>query len=196
MMMKKLFVISSLLISAVATAQHSPLSYDYVQAGIVQTDFADIPPFDARGFELKASKELGYGFFGEATYFDTSDDKNGLDFDADKWEVAVGYIHRFSSKTVFDYQVGYGDIELGLSNGEESVSTGTNYYMAEANVRHSLNANWELFAGLEWQFWDEGSDQKAYNLGAQYHWDAISVGAEYTKFSDSQVFGLFARYQF
>jgi predicted porin len=68
--------------------------------------------------------------------------------------------------------------------------------MLESNVRHNITPNWEVFAGLEWQFWDEDSDQKAYNLGAQYKWNSIALGAEYTKYSDSEVFGLYARYQF
>lgn len=190
------FAFAPLLLSAEANAKQSPISYNYVQVGAVQTDFADIPEFDAKGFQFKASKELGYNVFVEAMYFDASDDVSGFDFDVDKWEVALGYVHRFSPSTAIDFQAGYGDIELGLSNSEESASTGTNYYMLESNVRHNITPNWEVFAGLEWQFWDEGSDQKAYNLGAQYKWNSIALGAEYTKYSDSEVFGLYARYQF
>ena len=203
--MKKLFILPALLsvplcFSASTFGQTTPPSYDYVQLGAVQTDFADIPEFDAKGFQLKASKELGYNLFAEAMYFDASDEASNaefdFDFDVEKWEISLGYIHRFSAATALDAQVGYGDIELGLSNGQESASTGTNYYMLETNIRHMVMKNWELFAGLEWQFWDEGSDQKAYNLGTQYSWSNLAVGAEYTKYSDSEVFGIYARYQF
>ncbi len=194
--MKKLTLLSTLLFGPFALAEQTPLSYDYIQAGSVQIEFADIPQFTARGFEVLASKEFGYGVFGEATYFDTKDNKFDEEFTADKWEVAVGYIHRLSSKTHFDYQVGYGDIDLGLSNATDSISTGTEYFILEANARHSLARNWEVTAGLEWQFWREGSDQKAYNLGVQYQWGSVTLGAEYTKYSDSEIFGIHGRYAF
>lgn len=194
--MKKLTLLSTLLVSPFVLAEQAPLSYDYVQVGATQIEFADIPQFTARGFEIIASKEFGYGIFAEATYFDTKDDKFGEEFTVDKWEVAVGYIHRFSSKTHFDYQVGYGDIDLGLSNATDSISTGTEYFMLETNARHNLALNWEIYGGLEWQFWREGSDQKAYNLGGQYQWDSFIVGAEYTKYSDSEIFGIHGRYTF
>ena len=44
--------------------------------------------------------------------------------------------------------------------------------------------------------WSEGSDQKAYHLGARYKPDTFSFGTEYTKYSDSDAISLFARYSF
>jgi hypothetical protein len=200
-MMKKLLLTTTLLFSPLlfsppTLAKPTPLSFDYIQVGAAQIEFADIPQFTARGFELIASKHVGYNVFAEATYFATKDNKFGEEFTADKWEVSLGYIQQLSSSTHLDYQLGYGDIDLGLSNGVESISTGTEYVMLETNIRHYLALNWEIYAGLEWQFWREGSDQKAYNLGSQYQWGRFIWGVEYTKYSDSEVFGIHGRYLF
>lgn len=194
--MKKFTLLTALVLSPLSLAEPLPLSYDYIQGGATQIEFADIPQFTAQGFEAIASKRFWDNFFVEGTYFDTKDNKFGEEFTADKWEVSIGYIQSFSSTTHIDYLLGYGEIDLGLSNGIDSISTGTEYLMLETNARHMLSSDWEVFAGLEWQFWREGSDQKAYNLGAQKYWGSFIGGVKYTKYSDSEIFGLYGRYVF
>ena len=194
--MKIMTLVTALVLSPLSVAEPMPLPYNYLQGGATQIEFADIPQFTAQGFEVIASKRLGYDFFVEGTYFDTKDNKFGEQFTADKWEASIGYIQPISSATHIDYQLGYGEIDLGLSNGIEAISTGTEYLMLETNARHMLFHDWEIFAGLEWQFWREGSDQKAYNLGGQKYWGSLISGVKYTKYSDSEIFGVYGRYVF
>jgi len=193
--MYKFFSATALLLASASAFSAEP-SYDFGQVSLLQTEFADLDMFTPKGFELKASKEFGYNLFGEATYFTADDKEQGVTMDVDRWKVAFGYIQRFSARTAIDYQLGYGEIDIKLHDNDNSASADTYYFTAESNIRHMLTDNLEVYAGLEWQKWDEGSDQKAYRLGTQYNWDVFTVGGEYTKFSDSEVFALFARYKF
>lgn len=194
--MRKELLVTATLFSPFLFAMQSPHPYDFIQATATQIKFADISQFTARGIEVTASKEFGLGSFGKLTLFDAKDNKFGEEFTVNKWEVTAGYIHRFSEKTHFDYQVGYGDIDLGLSNATDAISTGTQYFILETNARHSIAQNWEASTGLEWQFWREGTDQKAYKLGIQRKIDSFTFGAKYTKYSDSEIFGIHGRFIF
>ncbi len=192
-----LLVLSSLAASASALADGP--DYNFVQAGFMAGDYADIEPFDLKGLEIEGSAELGYNFFVTGRYRDSDDKWSGVTFNEDNWQVGGGYIYRFSDQTAFDFQVSYGEINIELFNDEERQKAGANFSSLAANVRHNITDSIELYAGLEWQFWNAGTDQKAYNLGAQYFFGeskAFSVGAEYTKFSDSQWCKIFARYTF
>lgn len=175
------------------------LSYDFVQMGYVKGDYADIKPFDLTGLEIEGSYSLPHDFFVTGKYRSSDDSHNSVQFDESNWQVGVGYRFDFRSNTVFDARVTYGDIRFELIDDEESANASTNYYSVAGNVRHQLTDSVEVYGGLEWQFWDEGSDQKAYRLGARYSFksaNAFSLGIEYTKYSDSQWGKLFARYQF
>ncbi|MGQ8364426.1 hypothetical protein [Glaciecola sp. 1036] len=171
-------------------------SYDFVQVSYVQTEFEDLKPFKLKGFEIKGSMELGRNFFVQANYFDTEDNISEFALDIERCEINFGYIQRISDVTSIDYQIGYGEIDILFDDSEQEFKDGTNYYTPQVNLRHHYSANIEVYAGLEWQLWDEGSDQKAYKLGGQYNWDNLAVGSQYTKFSDSEVFAVFVKYQF
>ncbi|MCQ8848008.1 hypothetical protein NQT74_05410 [Alteromonas stellipolaris] len=189
------FLAASAVFAADKPINNAP-SYDFAQVSLVQTEFADIDMFTPKGFEFKASREFGMNFFGEATYFMADDKTQGVNMDVDRWKVALGYIHQFSNRTVLDGKISYGEIDIKINDSDNAVSAGTEYFTGEANIRHMITNNLEVYGGLEWQKWDEGSDQKAYKLGTQYFWDSIAVGGEYTKFSDSEVFAAFVRYSF
>ena len=190
-----LFAAASLLVLS-STAHAGQPSYDFVQTSLLQSEFADISPFTLQGFEVKVSKELGYKVFAEATYFAADDTLSGDTFDVSDMKLTVGYIQRLSNKTAIDYQFGYGDINLKLSNANALWKDSTHFFVAETNIRHKFTPALEAFGGLEWQFWGKGSDQKAYNVGVQYDWAVVAVGAKYTKYSDSDRIGMFVRYEF
>ena len=71
-----------------------------------------------------------------------------------------------------------------------------NYYGGSGFFHYSFTSDMILYAGLEYQNLKDAPDQKAYHLGANYSFDALSVGTEYVKYSDSDALSLFLRYSF
>ncbi len=70
------------------------------------------------------------------------------------------------------------------------------YFGLSGYVHHQLSEKLRLYAGLEQQNWQGWSTQKACHRGSSYRLDWFSVGAEYTKYSDSDALSLFMRYDF
>ncbi len=193
--MKKLLITSGfLLLTPFANAQ--PPSYDFVQIGVQSSEYADLSDFDLFGYEFRASKTLSNRFFIEGSYAFSDDDYNDFTMDNNIWKVSIGYIQKLSSSTVIDYQLGYGNVEIKLKNDVESFGSDADYVSLESNIRHKFTHDLEGYAGLEFQNWNAGSDQKAYHLGLSYDWMVVNLGVEYTKFSDSEIFRLFMRYEF
>ena len=184
-------------ISTVAAAD--PLDYDYLQLGYAAGDYADIEPFDFKGPEFEGSYDIGRNIFITGKYRSADDKVDQYTLDETNWQAGAGYYYHFRQNTVIDARLYYGEIDFKLSDNETSAKDGTHFYSVAGNVRHQLTDTVELFGGLEVQKWHEGSNQKAYRLGAQYAFGATKqfvLGAEYTKFSDSQWCKLFARYVF
>lgn len=192
--MKKMLV--AMYLATAAMTAHAELSYHYVEASLLRLDFEDIPGFKPFGFEIEASYSVGKHFFARVNYADASDTNADAKFSVDQWLVTAGYLKRLSQATVIDLQLGYGDIELKGRSNRSSGSADSQFFTSALNVRHMLGRNIEMFGGLEWQRWNAGSDQKAYTLGARYHFEPLSFGLEYTKFSDSEWFGLSTRWSF
>ena len=175
------------------------LDYDYLQLGYAAGDYADIAPFDLKGPEFEASYEISHHIFITGKYRSADDKISQYTLDETNWQAGAGYYYHLNQNTVFDGRLYYGEIDFKLSDNEESAKDGTHFYSIVGNVRHQLTNQIELFGGLEVQKWHKGSNQKAYRLGAQYAFGETRkfvVGAEYTKFSDSEWCKLFARYVF
>lgn len=189
-------LLSIALLSTFGSASAEQLSYDFVQVAAIQTEFADIVGFKAKGFEVKGSYEFYPNVFTEVTYFSADDTANDIKFDVDQWQVKAGYIQRLSSNTALDYSLGYGKIEFDYRKGELRAGDETNYYSLNTSIRHMLVVDVEVYAGLGIQKWKKGSDQKYYTLGSQYTFGDFVAGASYTKFSDSEVFAITGRYTF
>lgn len=182
-----------------ASSAFAAQDYDFVQLnGVVKSEYSDIDEFDLKGFELRGSKSFGSNFFGELRYRDLDDSFSGVDFDESRWNASLGYVIPMSNKVHFDVRANYGDIDVELSNGDESIGFDTKYYGVSGYAHYGLTQDINLYAGLEYQKLDidEGDDQKAYHLGATYTFDAVSVGTEYVKYSDSDALSLFVRYSF
>ena len=191
-----LMAFSSLCSTAV---QADSLDYDFVQLGYAAGDYADIEPFDLKGPEFEASYELSHNLFITGKYRSADDKISQYTLDETNWQAGAGYYYNFRQDTVFDARLYYGEIDFKLSDSEDSAKDGTHFFSLAGNVRHQLTDAVELFGGLEVQKWHKGSNQKAYRLGAQYAFGETKqfvLGAEYTKFSDSEWCKLFARYVF
>ncbi|MFK8017756.1 MAG: hypothetical protein AB8G17_20185 [Gammaproteobacteria bacterium] len=189
------YLLTSLLALTSVTANADP-SYQYIQTSWVRLHFADIDAFRPIGLQIEGSYAFADDFFARLSYTDADDSEATVKFDVEQWQAAFGYVWQFSHTTAMDLQLGYGDIALAGRSASTSARTGTQYWSVGWNVRHMLNQNIELVGGLEWQTWRKGSDQKAYTLGGQYHFDRFSVGAEYTKYSDSEWVGVTGRFSF
>jgi hypothetical protein len=171
-------------------------SYDFVQLAYQNTEYADIRGFSLRGFATRLSTTISPSIFIEANYINSQDQHDDITFKNPKWKLSLGYIQTLNTHTSLDYQVGYGNLEIDLSNTFVRQKEDANIMAYEFNIRHMLNDAWEIYGGLEFQNWDIGSNQKAYHLGTLYDAPIAKVGMEYTKFSDSEIIGLTLRYDF
>lgn len=194
--MKKKLLAGLFIVAVAAQCNATTPSYNFVQGSVVKVEFADLQPFELKGYELRGSYEFYDNFFAELSYIDADDSISDNDFGMQNWQVEAGYIYSYSTATTMDIKLGYGKIDFDFRDNNESFKGGTYFYSLSSNVKYMLTQEIELGAGLEIQYWDEGSNQKAYNLRAQYHFDSFSVGAEYTKYSDSEVVALTARYSY
>ncbi|MFK8042952.1 hypothetical protein [Congregibacter sp.] len=169
--------------------------YDFFQVNAVQAEYAAHPMFTFRGAELRASKGWG-SFFSELRYRNLTDESRGLDMKEKRWNAAVGYAVPLSERTRFDIRGNFGDVELTLSNSQRKLQQSSNYSGVSTFIHHAVSDRLDLFAGLEYQNWEKDFDQKAYHLGTNYRFDRLTLGAEYTKYSDSDAINFVLRYGF
>lgn len=179
-----------------ASAMAETPSYDFVQAGYVNADYADLQPFDLIGFEVQGSVELTDTLFTTGRFRMVDDTISAYELEETNWQVGIGYQMPYGNSTVFDVRVNYGDIAFDFTEPEGKFDDSASHYSVSSHARHMLTEDIEVYAGLEWQLWKKGSDQKAYRLGSLYHFNDLAVGAEYVKYSDSSAYTLFARYHF
>jgi hypothetical protein len=169
--------------------------YNYIQLHALRAEYADMPDFTLHGAEVRAGFSVGQ-VFGEFRYRDTRDKPDVRKLDEDRWNVSLGYAFPSSSKTHYDLRLNYGELSLDGRSPNGDLAARIDYFGLSGYVHHQLSDRWKLYAGLEQQNWQGWSTQKAYHLGSSYRWSWLSVGAEYTKYSDSDALSLFLRYDF
>lgn len=198
--MKRVTAIAPLLLFSQLTFADS-LSYDFVQVGFVENQMAGLKAFEQIGPEIQASATFIDNFFIKGRYRELDDSitgDNGLKhtLDESNWQYGVGYIFKVNQNTKIDASVNVGRFAIDLNNGVEGQRGDSHHHSFASNIRHMLTNNIELSGGLEWQFWEGSLEQKAYRLGAIYHYNDFSFGADYTKYSDFETCSIFARYAF
>ena len=169
--------------------------YDFFQVNAVQAEYAAHPMFTFRGAELRASKGWK-SFFTELRYRNLTDENQGLDMKEKRWNASLGYAVPLSERTRIDLRANFGDVELTLSNSQRKLQQSSNYSGVSTFIHHAVSDRVDFFAGLEHQSWAKDFDQKAYHLGGNYQFDRLSLGAEYTKYSDSDTINIVLRYSF
>ncbi|MCH2055190.1 MAG: hypothetical protein MK214_00960 [Thalassotalea sp.] len=167
-----------------STAQASQDYDDLELRGIVKSEYSDIDQFGLTGIEVRASKRWR-NVFGELRYRDVSDKHEGIKLEEDRWSASLGYVAYYSKSLHFDIRANHGNIEAELSNEYGSADFDTNYYSGSGFVHYNVLDNVNLYAGLEYQNLKDAPDQKAYHLSSIYTFNALSVGAEHVKYSDS-----------
>lgn len=198
--MKRVTAIAPLLLLSQLTFAES-LSYDFVQVGFVENQMADLEAFEQIGPEIQASITFFDSFFVKGRYRELDDSitgDNGLEYTLDEsnWQYGVGYIFEVNQNTKIDASVSVGRFAIDLNNGVERQRGDSNHHSFASNIRYMLTDNIEFSGGLEWQFWEGSLEQKAYRLGAIYHYNNFSLGADYIKYSDFEACSIFARYAF
>ena len=194
----KLLVACTILLLALnATAVVADDSiYNYVQAHALRSKYANLEKFTLKGFEVRGGFKVGR-VFSELRYRDLTDKPDSRKLDEDRWNVTLGYAFPSSSRTHFDLRLNYGEVNMKGTSPQGGLKLGVDYFGLSGYVHHQLSEKTRVYAGLEQQNWQGGgSTQKAYHLGVARKLDWISVGAEYTKYSDSDAISLFARYSF
>ena len=170
--------------------------YNYVQVHALRSEYANAEKFTLKGFEVRGGFKVGR-VFSEFRYRDLTDKPDSRKLDEDRWNVTLGYAFPSRSRTHFDLRLNYGEVNMDGRSPMGNLEVGVDYFGVSAYVHHQLSDKTRLYAGLEqqnWQGW--GSTQKAYHLGVERKLAWMSLGAEYTKYSDSDAMSLFARYSF
>lgn len=191
---------SALVAMAIIAGTFSPMAladsdYNFIQAHALRAEYADIPGFTLKGYELRAG--LGWeNFFTEFRYRDLSDTPDERELDESRWNLAIGYVIPITIKTRLDFRLNYGKYDVVGKAPDASLKLDPSYEGISSYVYHAFNPDIEVYGGLEWQNLPDDTDQKAYHLGAMYNFADISVGAEYTKYSDTDAMSLFVRYEF
>ncbi|NVK56608.1 MAG: hypothetical protein HWE26_13420 [Alteromonadaceae bacterium] len=199
MMKRNTFLFTLLTFSHVTFAES--LSYDFVQLGFVDNQMAGLEEFEQTGPEIQFSATVFENVFVKGRYRNVDDSitgQNGLKHTVEErnWQFGVGYVFNINPQTNIDTSVNVGRFAIDLDTGTEIQRGDSNHHSIAANVRQMLTSNVELSGGLEWQFWEGSLEQKAYQLGAMYHYSDLSFGAQYTKYSDFGTCSIFARYAF
>lgn len=169
--------------------------YNYVQVHGLRAEYADLPGFTLLGAEVRAGFSLGQ-VFGEFRYRDTRDKPDARKLDEDRWNVSLGYAFPSSRKTHYDLRLNYGELGLDGRSPQGNLKARIDYFGISGFVHHQATEKLRFYAGLEQQNWQGWSTQKAYHLGSSYKLEWFSVGAEYTKYSDSDAISFFIRYDF
>ncbi len=182
------------LVAMSATAQATDV-YNYVQLHGMQAEYADMPGFTLRGAEVRGGFSVGQ-IFSEVRYRDMRDSPDTRKLDEDRWNVSVGYAFPSSSRTHFDIRLNYGELTLDGRSPQGDLAARIDYFGVSSYMHFQFSEKLRFYAGLEQQNWQGWSTQKAYHLGSSYKFDWLSVGAEYTKYSDSDAISLFVRYDF
>lgn len=191
-----LTTLSIVALSVGLSSANASQDYDFLQAhGVVKSEYSDIDQFKLKGFEVRGSKRWKNVFI-DLRYRDLDDKDDGLKLEENRWSASLGYVIPFAKNLHIDVRANYGNIEAELSNSFKSEGFDENYYGGSGFVHYSFTSDINLYAGLEYQSLKNAPDQKAYHLGVNYLFDALSVGSEYVKYSDSDALSLFLRYSF
>lgn len=169
--------------------------FNFIQLHGMQATYGDIPGFDLRGAEIRG----GFGWnqlFTEFRYRNLDDRSGDRKLEDERWNISVGYAWPLTANLSVDMRANYGSIKLEGHGPDEYFISKPKYEGLSSYLHYSYSANINLYGGLEWQNLPENADQKAYHLGAMYQFEVITLGAEYTKYSDTDAISLFARYQF
>ena len=190
-------VVSVMLLSLLATTTAAGDStYDFIQLHALRSEYVNLDDFTLKGFEVRAGYSIGR-FFGEYRYRDLRDKPDARELDEDRRNFSIGYAFPARGKTHFDVRLNRGDVNMIGTSPNGGLKLQVDYYGVSAYAHHQLSERTRLYVGLEQQNWrGGGSTQKAYHLGAAHRVSWFSLGAEYTKYSDTDAMSIFARYSF
>jgi len=169
--------------------------FNFIQVHAMQATYGDIPGFDLRGAELRG----GYGWenlFAEFRFRNLDDRSGNRLLEDERWNISLGYSHRLSNRLRADIRANYGSIELVGSSPTELFMSKPKYEGISSFVHYDYSETLNLYGGLEWQNLPNNADQKAYHLGAMYKVSWVTLGAEYTKYSDTDAISVFVRYAY
>lgn len=185
------------LMAAFCTVSDPALASDFnfVQVNAIQASYGDIPGFDLRGLEYRAG--VGWDqIFTEIRYRNVEDTSGERKLEDERWNISLGYLFPVSTNISVDVRVNHGSIRLKGSSPTEYFISKPKYEGLSSYVYYAISSNARLYGGLEWQNLPENADQKAYHLGASYAFELLSVGVEYTKYSDTDAISVYTRYRF
>ena len=172
MKLGKVMLGSLMLAAAPLAATAEDMSYSYVDAAYVETDFDAIGP-SADGFGLRGSVGFSENWLVFAEY--ASESVAGVDLDS----LAVGFGGHYGIAENIDLvgRVGYYELNLDAGGGLNADDDG---FLVDLGLRGRLGDAVELEGGARYTDLSDGGDDTALVLGGRFHFNETwAVGAEY-----------------
>ncbi len=185
-------IVGSLLLAAAPlAAQAEDMSYSYIEAGWVNTNFDGFDE-DADGPGVRGSIGFAENFFAFAEYVTQEVDVLGVDVDVDQIAVGFGGHLDISDKVNLVGRVGYVEVD------SDDVGVNVDGYLVSAGVRGQVAENFELEGQVVYtDLGSSGGDDTGLGVGGRYFFTKnFAVGAEYQFSDDADTWILGVRFAF
>ncbi len=180
---------SLLLAVAPLAAEAEDMSYSYVEAGWVNTDFDDFDE-SADGPGVRGSIGFAESFFAFAEYVSQEVEFLGVDVDVDQIAVGLGGHLDITDRVDLVGRVGYVEAE--------ALGAEVDGYLVSAGVRGQVAENFELEGQVVYtDLGSSGGDDTGLGVGGRYFFTKnFAVGAEYQFSDDADTWILGVRFAF
>ena len=166
------------------------VSYNFVEAGYVHTEFDDLD-IDGNGFGLHGEVAFTKNVHGFASYSKTDFD---FDISADQFEIGGGMNWSLTPKLDLVGQLGYVGVKLDAPGVDGFDDSGIEL---RAQLRSRLSEMFELRGGLAYTNLDDAGDGTVGEVGARFYINKMfALGADASFDSDGTTWMLGARFDF
>jgi hypothetical protein len=182
-------VLGSLMLAVTPlAAQAEDMSYSYVDAAYVETDFDAIGP-SADGFGLRGSVGFAGNFFVFGEF--SSQSVGGVDLD----QMAAGIGGHYGLADNLDLFGRLGWMQLEVSAGP--IDLDDDGYLADLGLRGRVGDAVELEGGARYTDFSDGGDDTAVFFGGRFHFNETwALGAEYQSGDDISTILAYVRASF
>lgn len=162
--MKRAFIALALAAALPMSATAAERSYSFVELDYVHLNS------NADGFGLRGAVEFGEsGVYGLAGYNSIDVDAGIFSFDADAWELGVGYKHQISDNLDWLAEAAYAEAD--------AVGTSIDGYRVSTGLRGNMSENFEGLIKANYLDSNGGDGDFSVTLGGQYKfsetWGAV-----------------------
>jgi hypothetical protein len=175
-------------------AQAEDLSYTYVEAGYLTTNFDEFNE-SLGGFGLRASIEITDKFFAFGTYADQKTDVAGYDIKFQPWELGVGYAYPITDSVDLYGTVGY--ISVDADAPSFVANTEDDGYQLGVGLRTRFAERFEVEGVAQYQNLSDFGDEIQFDfMGRWYVIEHLALGLGYSVGDETDTFAGSVRWEF